>query len=912
MTDERPSGWPDESRVPESLRRFGWFPVGFGAFLAVYAYLLGGIAVGELYAFGDFPPYVGQSALDMFLSTWHFQQLGYSHQYTSLAAYVGVVTIALGRLGQSLFYIALVPAAFLTFAVFAKRFVDGPSLYIAAGVYALNPVTIGEFVNGGANEFLSLVGAPLIVHYLWEVTENDSWHDSLKAGAVFGATAIIPWTAFWSILPFAAYLLYRARTSVRTVAKLAVAGAVGVVLSAPSTYYILQRSQDIGSPDALYNHVAWNYADATLFNLLRLAGNRGTFAMGELGYNADPVMVVGLVVPAVALLAWRDERVRFLFPVVAVIVGFILLTKQTVTYPLFEAVPVLWSVRDPAKLQYPLALSLCLLFAVGLRVVFDATSDLPSPDRTKVTRVALTGVLVISLFAYVAPAAGAFGLQETRGDDYYVPQEYENVADEVDGKVLWAPYSYTTQLRLRHAYPDHVGIQSGGGIQGKGNAELVAELFHDFAADEPVAERLQTLGVQYVVVDAGSQTRYPAAEGPPRLAERHNAPWLFGDPETFNDRLSESDEYEKTAQTGSLTVYRVVDAEPVDRYEQYEGIHQLYYPTDAGATTVVGPNVVTNGDFEQNLTGWWTWGGETGTQTTIVETEDGGHAAELVTESGDTYPIAQKFAVEERQPYAVDVNATGAAVANLYWYDGEKSPENLTKLESYPLSDLPQTVTAEGDTLSLRIVPNSTTVTLRNVSVARSSYPRQTGFAANADSIPGVVVDGPRAEHDVGRVVGVNLPANASVDPDVEITDAETVLAGELVFDSSYRQGVAVEIEGDELPSAVPDDAEVVSERTDDGLVVDYWRVGSFDDTPVTVLHTSYDEKWVGPPGSKHFEAKGWANGYTNARPEEVRWTGGSGRMQVVNAWLGAWAFVLAALLAGSVYRHRRRNGTSS
>jgi hypothetical protein len=361
-------------------------------------------------------------------------------------------------------------------------------------------------------------------------------------------------------------------------------------------------------------------------------------------------------------------------------------------------------------------------------------------------------------------------------------------------------------------------------------------------------------------------------------------------------------------------VYRVEGVEPVDRFETYRGINRVYYPAEERNPRVVGPNEVANGDFEEGLSGWWTWSGDEGTQSSVVETADG-RAAKLVTRSGEAYPIAQKFAVRPGYPYRLAVEAEGSGVATLYWYDGAKSAENLTKLERYPLDDLPTTVIAEGDLLSIRILPQSPRLVIDEVAVSRTLYPRRTGFGPNAGNIPGVVVDGREFDRDLGGVVAVNVrPRTAArIDADVRIVDAETVLGGTLVFDDRFRQGVAVELPdgGDgRLPASIPENATVVTYETDAGTVVDYWRVGEFDDTPVTVLHTSYDERWVGPPGSVHFEAKGWANGFANASPEEIRWTGDVGRDAVVKAWLAAWGIALLALVAVPSYRRLRERSS--
>lgn len=929
-----------DSQAPRSIAPAVWV-IGF---ITVYLYLIRDVELGRPYAFGDFPPYLGREALSLFGSTWHDWLLGYPHLYPTHVGYVGAVTlvgerlVAIGGfdpmtgavLAQNIFFLSLIPAAFATFAIFAGRFIHDPAArYLAAGVYALNPITVGKFVNGGAGEFLAVVGIPLVLHYLWRVTETDEWRPALLAGVVFGAVAVIPWTALWLLAPFALFLCYRERRRPTVLVKFAVAGSVGVVLALPSVYYVLQRATSLDATGMMFSHLAWNYREATTLSVVRLAGNHGSFAMTELGYNSDPAMMVGLVIPVVALFAWSNRRLRFLYAIALPILAFIVLTHHGITYPLFEAMPPLWSLRNPLKLQYPLSLSICLLFGGGLQTLFDEVHGgilhgsrsrtgfdrLGYPDRGRwkrsidevsLARIALVGLVVLSLFSYVAPASdGALGMEETRGGEYVVPAEYDAVAAQLDGRVLWVPYSYTTQLRLRHAYPSHVGIKSGGIAQGKPNAAYVTELFSDIAADERVDDRLRALDVRYVVVDSRQQHRYPASVGEPRMEVRHSAPWLFGNPDTFATRLEHSPHYTREFTVDTLTVYSVGDAPERERFDRSRGVHWVVYP-EQHTVRPLTENRVTNGQFAHGLDGWWTWSGENGTETTAIDTPDG-QAALLRTESGRTYPIAQQLSVDKHYPYSLDVDVEGPATVSLFWYDGDRSAENETAVESHDVTELPGTHIARGDTLSVRVRPDDSRLVVHRVEVRRTTYPVETAFVPAAAGVPGVLVDGLEDLSTGSTVVGVNLDDAAieQYDPDVRIVDAETVLDGELVFDDRYRQGVAVRLAGSDLPDAVPADAETVTYEDGDGTILDYWVVGTFDEQPVTILRTSYDERWIGPSEADHFRADGWANGFTNAEADEIVWTGYPYRNLVINVWLLGWTLVVGSLAGHAVWIRR-------
>ncbi|SDM95358.1 hypothetical protein SAMN04487949_2965 [Halogranum gelatinilyticum] len=913
--------------------------VGFATFLAVYGSLLWGIHLGQLYTFGDFPPFYGMRGMEKLTDIWVEQGLGFSYIYHVLPLYLGAVTAVGGALAQNLLFLSFLPIGYLTFLVFGRRFVESvPALHLAAFVYAVNPLTIGEFVNGGMAALIGYAVLPLLLHYLYAIVDTglspsndrwDEWAATLKTGIVFGATTISPWLGFWMVAPFAGYLAYRARRSPRTLAKLCVSGLLGVLLSLPSVHHMLQRALGFDSGSGvLESTLMWNYTEASVFAVARLAGNHGVMAMNRLGYNTDPAMLVGLVIPGIALLAIRRRRLRVYYGIAAAIVAFMVLTKHGYTTVLFESFPPVWSLRNPVKLQYPLLVCMSLLFGAGLETVLgggrrdvDSRSSEPlaadtghrhaltDGGSTLGSNAVVVAVVCLALVSYAAPAAGALGLQEVRGDDYYIPQEQEELTDKLDGTVMWVPYGYTTQLRLRHTAPDHVGIKSGGVLHGIQNTGYVTDLFEGFT-DDPSAVRAQLArqGVTHVVVE--SEPPGDVGFGSPRVVERWGAPWLWGAPENYDTMLDESDGYEYAFESGNYTVYRVEGAEPTERFEQTTGVHRLYYPESSGDVETDGTNLVTNGDFADGLDGWWAWSGEDGTQTTVVNTTDG-RAVEMVTEEGDIYPIAQSTSVRSGQPYHLELDAEGSGQVFLYWYNGTQSPDNLVAVDSYALNATPRTVVSEGVTASVRIRPNETRLRVDDVSLRRTTYPRQTGLAANTEAIPGVVVDGRSTNTTTGVAVGVNLndSETAAVDPAVRIRDAETVVDGRLVYDEDYRQGVGVLLEDGQLPAAVPDDARTVTDETPNGTVLDYWVVGEFDDRPVTVLYTSYDERWEGPENATHFRAYGWANGYVDAEPAEIEWTGGEVRRIVVAVWGGSWVVTLGLLGAIVVHRRRRRAG---
>ncbi|MBC9986766.1 hypothetical protein E4P24_10360 [Haloferax sp. AS1] len=891
------------------------------AFLVAYGVLLQGIILGRYYAIGDLPPHAKGIALEKFFGTWHETMLGFAHQYPIHKMYFGVFTQVLGPLGQNLLFLSLPVGAFIAFIFFGRRFVpEGTALFVAAGVYALNPLTLAEMVNGGTGEFLAYVGGPIVIEYLYRITERDSLTPVLKAGAAFGLFGVIPWTLFWILAPFALNLLFSVREDLKSVSRLVASGGVGILLSIPGVFYLFVRGASISTADGFASHLDWNYADATVLSILRLAGNHGSYALTTYGYNTDPWAAVGLIIPCIALFAVTKTELRFLYPTIGVFVSFAVLTNATITYPLFELFPPLWTLRNMTKILFPVSLCILLLFAAGFNYLLTLarrTSPLElfdfqvtGPMRRVYSRVPqclLVVLIVVSSFAYVAPMAGAAGLNGTYEDSYAIPEEYDTVANSLDGKVLWAPYSYTTQLRLRATYPNHIGIKSGGLNTGKANGEYVRQFFRSIGAGDRLYPHLSALGVQYVVVDELPQQRYPATEGRIRMEERHGAPWLFGNPTEFISRFDDSAAYTRVMETENLIVYRVNGIDEKDDNVTEQGVHRLYTPqtpsTHAGDTS----NLISNPHFEQGLTSWWTNPRSTGTQATAVS-NNGTPTLKLETSTGNVVPVAQGFETNPKQAYQVAVNSTGNVSAVLYWYNGEQQADNSNLIDrrEYPISELPAQVIAKGDYLSVRIRPRNETVYLHSVSVKPTTVPAAVGFEQNTEGIPGVLIDGQQSDTDVGKTVAVNLPADerASLNPDIIVTDAESVLPGTVVLNDTYRQGAGILVANETVETQIPDDATVTTYEAENGTVVDYWVVGEWDHTETAVKYTSYHDAWAAGANATHLRAFGWANAFTNATTAEITWSGKGVRSPVIGIWGVSWL----AIVAGLVYLRQEQN----
>ncbi|MFB6144809.1 MAG: hypothetical protein ABEJ72_00600 [Candidatus Aenigmatarchaeota archaeon] len=678
-------------------------------FLLIYGFLLRNLNFGELYAFGDFPAYYSKTAISKFLEEWHRSQLGYSYLYNTVPLFLGVATWLAGVFGQNLMFLILIPSGFLAFFQLSSVYIDQYwAKSFSALIYALNPVTVEEFVNGSVSQLFVFAIAPLAIYTLHRAIEEKNNSYFIYTSLLLAIGSVNPWTLFWMLSPFWIYFAYNSRDNFSILGKLTGMGVLGLILGMPNIHYLIQRALRLESISGnLFDYIEWNYSLATLSSVLRFAGNHGAEAMNKLGYNTEPVLMVGLVVPLVALFAWKDRDMWLFYGVVAAVTTFILATKYGLTYPLFELFPPLFSLRNPIKLQYPLLLSMSVLFGRGLQNIIG--TELDTSDMV------LIGVIMVCWAAYLAPASGAFGLEEVRGDRYYVSNRYYEVSEDLNGTVLWMPYDYQAQLKLRHVYPNHIGIKSGGIHDNIQNTRRVEGFFKRFVEGGiGVRSDLDALGADYIVIDMSKSGQYRYSSGNPRALRKWGAPWIFGNPNDLASLVNESIDYEKTFRENGFRVYKLES-----EVEKTQGD--------------LSQNELENGDFGEGLAGWWT----PPRNTRVLLRQDGSDNFVRVVYSGkgQNLPLAQDVNLTGSEYYSIDVRGEGNGTVYFHWFNGSKSASNRINIQSAEFRELPLRFKKRSKTLSLRIKAKNATISEVILQPEKEPWLNSEDYSVN-DSIP--------------------------------------------------------------------------------------------------------------------------------------------------------------------------------
>jgi hypothetical protein len=603
----------------------------------LFLFIYRNLPIGEMLAYADLPPFPENPTLlwSRFVSIWQNEHLGFSLPERSFQVLVGVVISLFGNpiLVQKALLLSTLPLAIISMYFYTAEFVETrTSRFVTSVLYGLNPISIGRFVNGGPLDYLLLYAVlPLLWLQLTEILRRKSILNVLAFAVLSALVGSFVYTIFWATVPFAAILIVekvvqsrrKGRTFLRGVFLVSISFLLFSILVLPDILLTLQRSEILViESDTLFESVEWSYSTPTPLNLLCLAGNGGDIMMRLLGYNElTPWTVLGLIIPIIAFssyfLARKKKREHiFLFSAMAAIAMiFILLTRLRLTYQLFEAFPMLFSLKNPSRLMYPMGLALCSLFGIGLDEITRRMSTKTWKIPRRNVRAAILNVSILSLILlYMFPVlgGGTVGLHEVYGDSYFITSDYEAVLNwineqrELSGffRTLWLPYDYATQIKLNAADPHNVGVRSGAAWLAIPNADFVREIFETIREGKTndFDEILNVLDVKYVIVDLGSDQI-----GKPVIIERQVAPWIVGEPGYFKAFLEEQDCLHEAARIGNLVVYEneKFAASYICMYDSLVFLTSPRLDESVANDYPLTPNLLLNPDFENDLTSWW-------------------------------------------------------------------------------------------------------------------------------------------------------------------------------------------------------------------------------------------------------------------------------------------------------------------
>ena len=412
--------------------------------------------------------------------------------FSQLASYAGSIQVFNVLMNLSF------PLSFIVFYFFSSKFCQNFWFRIfGSAFYLINPIVITYYNVGGF--MWALVFLPLSLSSFLTLLEKQTFRN-VAISAVF--TSLTMWS-----FPSLSVLL------IATLAVIAV-GYVAfahrkfsfvkstfpflaifllVVLALNSSYlfaqYIYNQSPSYGfESESILRDFEYTYQSMSIENLLTFSGNIAS-PQTSLGYNYTLAIMnqIGLVIPIIAFagLAWIKKRVENRRIVAAMFVSIIFITLSTlviraIAYSQFngiiEEISLLWTLRNPLKLQLMLAVCMIPLFIFSLeKITFTAISLFRQKRRLlAITALVLVFLGLSQIYVYNSFAYNGYdGIDKTYGP----PQSYlgdETLLKIVNDSLPWysegtyrgiiLPFDHTAELHVQFTnpllYPSKLGLNS--------------------------------------------------------------------------------------------------------------------------------------------------------------------------------------------------------------------------------------------------------------------------------------------------------------------------------------------------------------------------------------------------------------------------------------------------------------------
>lgn len=584
--------------------------------LVVFVYAYRNLLGMGMMQFADLIPFPenAKDAYETFFFSWNPANMGVeSHPdiyYFLIGLFVSIFRNAV--VAQKIFYLSALPIAAIGMYVLLGRFVESePAKYIAAFIYALNPIAS----YGGPPGPMAFPYAlyPFLLFFLLKLLEDKN---RLRNALVFSSLLALALSFSFQGLPtffvvvivtlFIEFLLRRDFKYVVTTVSLVLLSLFLVfLLTLPVSIFMVTSSGQVSanwSIQHLINDVRCTYSEATLTRLTRMAGNAGG-APQFLGYNGTDLWTLsGYILPLLAfssLLLVDDQRKRkyvIFFSLTAILVILqVWLTYKGLTLGLFLRFPVLFVFRSP-KLLALLSLSYCPVIAISLEGII---------RRLAICKLqSLAGPFILAVIVCVSIYnwpffTGDMATTKTleRWDTYmHIPSVCSQVSSWTRAhrakqgffRTLWLPFEANKQLSLRwldpYTFSSFIGAEQAKNLP---NVECTQFILDSLCKGEQrnLGDLLAPFNVRYVIVDCSSDQ-----EGPPRL----NGLYPQGSPKAFAEILNRQRDLVLVTDKGEFLVYenkkfiphisvynnlRFIDSDPKVKSSRFSLLNPL---TEAG------------------------------------------------------------------------------------------------------------------------------------------------------------------------------------------------------------------------------------------------------------------------------------------------------------------------------------------
>jgi hypothetical protein len=452
--------------------------------------------------------------------------------FGQLASYVGRTEVFSFMMNLSF------PLSFIAFYFFSKKFCESMwSRIFGAAFYIINPVVITYYNFGGF--MWVLVFLPLSLSFFIDLLEKQTNRKLAKA-ATF--TILTMWAfpnlsviLFFVLFTLALSYLLLARSTLNflktILPRLLLFFVIALVCNTAFLFaqYVYSQSPSYGyNAQTVLSDFIYTYEQATIVNLLSFAGNRASPQI-SLGYlnseNVGNEISVIILIIAFASFYWilkfpqKRNRIIAMLMSVSFTAVFLFLIR-CITYSQFDwiitDVPLLWTLRNPVKLQLMLVVCMIPLFIFSMEKIAISCIRFFRKRNLKLATLTFTLVFLGASQVYVYNSFvfnGHVGLDRTYGPPLsYVPDP--TITRIINDSLNWykdgtyrgiiLPFDHYTELQVQFAnpllYPSILGL----------NSEVTNEINDELEATSNLKNLFSLLSTKYVYANRNwTDTEFP-------------------------------------------------------------------------------------------------------------------------------------------------------------------------------------------------------------------------------------------------------------------------------------------------------------------------------------------------------------------------------------------------------------------
>ncbi len=628
---------------------FCWQEVGIACmFVAWFVVLFRNFNVRAMWSFGDLLPFpvTYKQGIDAFLTNWQPQSLGNAIPRTPLLVVFGALQLLLGNngsLAQKVLYLSLLPVGSAFMYWFLGQLTSSRvARVVGTFVFTANPVINGEFVGGAVGLLFSYALLPLVIRWTLIVARRPrdfaSWIGLSLLVLLDGwiTPHVMPLLSVTMLLTWCfARIGDSERISLRDlVPRVAFLGAAAALLYA----WFFYESPLVGAVaslpvESLIGEVRINYSTNNAESILRLA--YWSFLLQPLGYAySTPLTALGFSLPILAFSAFLQRAtpkpLYVAFSALSLgIVAFIWLAHVGLLNGIFATFPLLFIYRGPTMPLYFLVFSYAVQATISTSVLTPrsdsefrlfrylrtriaslskTTGRSPVPGKRTVIMLVALAMLASSL--YITPMLdGTMGLRETRGSNYTVNAELQNIASWVQTRrqsegffrTLWVPLTYEDYNALVWLDPYIFGAPLGASVYGYPSLQFITNTLDILCSNSTtsIGVLLREASVKYVILNLGS-----SASGP--CSQSGGLP--YGSPDAYRNLLnSQADLKEIEVQPTFIAFLNLDFRLRVTVSGSPLLVLNMPETSVAPASQELPPNLLTNPEFAQNGSGWNKW-----------------------------------------------------------------------------------------------------------------------------------------------------------------------------------------------------------------------------------------------------------------------------------------------------------------